>query len=140
MSGKKNQAVPSSPPHPVFAGPPSAWGPRGWNWLHLLAVNYPPEPAQEDMRRAFRRLVDFATHLPCAECRDHTLQYLAANSPDLADTYALQAWVWRFHNAVNARLGKRLFPYEEYQALYADEICWANWHPNSCRSAGAHTH
>lgn len=107
--------------------PKREWGPRGWNWLHVTAINYPPSPTLTDARVAFRRIWTFVSHLPCAECRNHATRFVRQNPPNLASTYALQAWVWKFHNAVNLRLGNPLIPYEEYQRLYADEICWANW-------------
>jgi hypothetical protein len=93
----------------------------------VTAINYPPNPTTVDARVAFRRIWTFVSRLPCAECRDHATRFVLQNPPNLASTYALQAWVWKFHNAVNLRLGKPLIPYEEYQRLYADEICWANW-------------
>jgi FAD-linked sulfhydryl oxidase len=108
--------------------PKREWGPRAWNWLHLTAINYPSEPTREEARLAFRRIWDFTQNLPCVECRAHATASLLRRPPDLASSVALQAWVWGFHNEVNARLGKPAVSYEEYTRLYADEICWANWH------------
>lgn len=107
--------------------PKGTWGPRAWNWLHVTAINYPREPTLADARRAFRRIWNFVSNLPCAECREHAVRHVIRSPPTLTDSDALQAWVWRFHNVVNACLGKRLVSYEEYRRLYADEICWANW-------------
>ncbi len=103
------------------------WGPPGWNWLHELAIEYPAEPTPEDAQTAYRRIWNFAIHLPCGECQMHATTYIKTNPPNLTSTEALQAWVWRFHNSVNRRLGKREVAYEEYQAIYADEICRALW-------------
>jgi mitochondrial FAD-linked sulfhydryl oxidase len=114
--------------------PKNEWGPKGWNWLHTLAINYPQNPTQGEGRVAYRRIWDFITHLPCAECLEHAARFVARRPPDLSSTHALQAWVWGFHNAVNARLGKRLVSYEEYSAAYADELCWANWHAGCLRA------
>lgn len=115
--------------------PKGKWGPRGWNWLHVTAINYPQDPTLAEARLAFRRIWNFITHLPCAECRAHAVQFVLRHPPDLSSTFGLQAWVWRFHNAVNYRLGKRVIPYEEYLAVYADEICWADWQ-EGCRVTG----
>lgn len=98
------------------------WGRQGWAWLHNLAINYRYTPTQEDARAAFRQVWDFATQLPCPECRLHATQYVRAHPPNLADTYAFQHWVWEFHNAVNRRLKKPEVSYEDYQELYAAEI------------------
>lgn len=107
--------------------PKNEWGPKGWNWLHVLAINYPPAPTRVDARVALHRIWKFVTHLPCTECRGHATRFFRENPPSLASTFSLQAWVWKFHNAVNLRLKKPLVSYAEYQRLYADEICWANW-------------
>ena len=68
----------------------------------------------------------FFARLACAECRYHALQHAATHPPALADTYTFQAWVWKFHNRVNRRLGKPFVPYHAYMALYADELESAN--------------
>jgi hypothetical protein len=107
--------------------PKKEWGPRGWNWLHVTAINYPLSPTPVDARTALRRIWDFVTHLPCRECREHSTRFVLQNPPNLASAHALEGWVWNFHNTVNYRLGKAFVPYEEYQRIYADEICWANW-------------
>jgi FAD-linked sulfhydryl oxidase len=110
--------------------PKQEWGPRGWNWLHLVAINYPPEPSLPDARATFRRIWTFVTRLPCAECRRHASAFVLQHPPDLASTYTLQAWAWNFHNIVNVRLGKPAVSYEDYLRTYANDICRAdinNW-------------
>lgn len=105
--------------------PKGEWGPRGWNWLHVVAISYPLHPTSTDARIAFRRIWSFVSHLPCAVCRIHATRFVLRNPPNLASTDALQVWAWGFHNAVNLRLGKPSIPYAEYQRLYACEILWA---------------
>jgi hypothetical protein len=107
--------------------PKTAWGPRGWHWLHVTAINYSQEPTLHDARETFNRIWRFVTQLPCVECRTHAVAYVREHPPNLKDTHALQSWVWRFHNAVNLRLKKPVFPFEAYQQLYSDEIEWASW-------------
>ena len=119
-----------SKPREIWVWPPSpkkTWGPRGWNWLHVLAISYPAAPTLEEGRVAFRRIWNFVNNLPCPECRYHATRYVFQHPPDLSGTYALQSWVWEFHNAVNRRLGKKEISYSEYLAVYSNEICWANW-------------
>jgi len=106
--------------------PKREWGPRGWNWLHITAINYPLRPSLADARSNFRRIWSFVTHLPCIECRAHAVRFVLQNPPSLASTYTLQSWVWKFHNETNIRLGKPFISYEEYQRIYADELCWSN--------------
>jgi FAD-linked sulfhydryl oxidase len=131
------RAVPAAPEIWQWPNvPKGSWGPRGWNWLHILAINYPETATREDARVAFRRIWNFVTHLPCDDCRFHAVLFVRRRPPGLAGSVALQIWVWRFHNAVNARLDKRLVSYDEYLKRYADELCWANWGAG-CEARGA---
>jgi len=109
------------------AGPKSVWGPVGWRWLHLTAIYYPRAPCPADAQRAAVRLRAFLARLPCAECRWHAARYLHHDPPALSGSEAFRVWTWRFHNAVNARLGHRLIPYAECRGLYAADIRWADW-------------
>jgi hypothetical protein len=104
--------------------PPSGWGPAGWRWLHLEAINFPPRPKIAQKGCALGRLRVFVAHLPCPECRTHATVYLAQNPPDLSSSEAYQAWVFNFHNTVNARLRRPLFSYDDYSELYKAEIGW----------------
>lgn len=107
------------PPKPV---PKSEWGPRGWHWLHLQAINYPENPSQEDKLRMFRRFWAFVQSLPCPECQTHATQYARDYPPDFSGSAGFQTWAWRFHNAVNRRLGKDLMAAEEYRDTYRAEL------------------
>jgi hypothetical protein len=114
-------------------------GPWGWGYLHLLAINYPAEPTQYEARLASARIRKFLTTLDCPRCRGHAVQHLAQHPPPLTDTYALQVWVWKFHNIVNLRLQKPYFSYTQYQQLYADELARAaaEWAPVKTLSPAA---
>ncbi len=109
------------------AAPIAEWGPRGWRWLHVTAINYAQHPSMAEGRIVFRRIWNFIANLPCADCRAHGLLYVIRNPPDLSNSDALQKWMCAFHNAVNVRLHKPVVPFEEYRGAYADEICWAHW-------------
>jgi hypothetical protein len=81
---------------------------------------------------AYRRILRFLENLPCPECRRHSLEYIQQDPPDLSSSQALQVWAWSFHNNVNARLGKPLFPFTAYSQLYLSEMCWADWTAAEC--------
>lgn len=91
--------------------PKSVWGPIGWRWVHHEARSYPRQPTRADAVRAFTRYWNFISRLPCSECRAHAIAYFTRNPPALSSGPALEIWAWRFHNAVNARLGKPLVAY-----------------------------
>ena len=70
--------------------------------------------------RAF--LLAFPATLPCAQCRRHALAYMRENedavSRSVSSRRALMHLMWRMHNAVNARTGKRLLTWHQVQNLY----------------------
>ena len=98
------------------------WGPRAWRQLHLAAIAYPVEPSAAEKARISHWLGQRLAGLPCVSCRRHAAAYAAADVWDLSGTFGLQAWVWRFHNAVRVRLGACPLPYDRYLELYADEL------------------
>ena len=97
-------------------------GPKKWNALHLTAINYPSQATRADRERGRRALWRIVTTLSCPNCVRHATSYFARFPPDLSGSEGLQIWVWRFHNSVNARLGKKLVPFEEYQDMYREDI------------------
>lgn len=103
------------------------WGPKGWRWLHIMAIEYPAEPTARDKSRAAGRIQNFLRNLPCVLCRTHAKEYYKKYPPSFGSSHQLQCWVWRFHNSVNRRLGKPLLYYKDYLKLYMSELCWANW-------------
>lgn len=104
----------------------NVWGPKIWNHIHQLAINYPHNPTPLDARNVLKKIWHSLSNLPCEECRLHATSYYLKNSPLTQNTYSLQNWVWTFHNNVNKRLGKRIVSYEEYQQMYHDEILKSN--------------
>lgn len=107
--------------------PKSVWGPRGWYWLHVQAINYPASPKPADRTAAFARFWSFVQTLPCPECQQHALAYARQYPPDFSGSSGFQTWAWRFHNAVNYRLGKPLMSAEEYQLMYKTEMDQSYW-------------
>lgn len=98
-----------------------------------MAINYPATPSTVDARTAVKRIWNFVSNLPCDECKFHAIRFVMQSPPALESTYSMQTWAWKFHNSVNARLGKPVISYTKYQHLYSDEICWASWGVNCQR-------
>ena len=101
-----------------------------------MTISYPQEPTEKDAQIADTRIQNFVANLPCPECRQHASEYLKENPPDFSSSSALQVWAWRFHNAVNARLGHQTFSFAAYSRLYLSEMCWANWSAAECSQLG----
>ncbi|HVE12209.1 MAG TPA: Erv1/Alr family FAD-linked sulfhydryl oxidase [Elusimicrobiota bacterium] len=121
---------------------PREWGPRHWNRIHVATIRFPATPSLADEVKVRSRIVQFVTELPCPECRKDAVGYITQNPPATRNTHALQIWGWRFHNAVNARLGKPAFPFDRYCQVYADERAQADaktgggWRPRPRPAAG----
>jgi hypothetical protein len=110
-----------------FEQPLNVWGPQGWYWLHTQAIKYPVSPSKADQAAMFARFWAFIQTLPCPECKYHATAYARAYPPDFSGSAGFQTWAWRFHNAVNLRLGKPLMSAEEYQATYEAETTRGYW-------------
>lgn len=120
-----------SPPCPPWCRP-------AWAALHRAAIRCPDEPSAAEARTLAAGLRAFLAALPCADCRAHATAYAARVPPPCGDgSAALQSWVWEFHNAVNQRLRKPLVPFEDYCALYADDILRAQCDADAARRPGS---
>ena len=98
-----------------------AWGPAGWQMLHVFAHTAPREldaTARTDMAQLLRL---FAQHLPCPRCRRHFLGFLDRRMTEeaLGTRDALVRLLHDAHNEVNARTGKRLWTLAEHRRAYA---------------------
>ena len=92
------------------------WGPLLWHLLHALAEL----SDRKDIPLLWPRLMaHIAAVMPCEKCRQHLATvfrarpFLHITNPHLVTGARVQAQVrgelWRFHNEVNARLGKPAF-------------------------------
>ena len=82
-----------------------------WRAIHV----YPRVRGTEGfdtLLRAVRRL------LPCSCCRDHMDTYIAKAPPDASSPDALFVWGWAFHQAVNAKLGRRGIELDEARRIW----------------------
>lgn len=115
--------------------PKATWGPLGWTWLHMLAINFPTSPTEDEQRSTHLRIWRFLSALPCGDCIRHATMYYFQHPPDVTNSLSLQTWVWNFHNTVNRRLGKPILTYPEYMRIYFDEISQAQFKVQSYHHA-----
>lgn len=92
-----------------------------WDKIHLTALKC---RTPEDVARFSIWIWDVCKNLPCSECKYHMLHYILQNPPQdcVVDTGLIGSekaheqvafyWSWKFHNEVNARIGKPEVPYE----------------------------
>ena len=89
-------------PVPQYVAETTVWGPLLWNILHTLAAMVP------DISKWTTLLTLLTTTIPCEICRTHYTQYYN----DHPVTGDIATWLFVFHNDVNHRIGKPLFPIE----------------------------
>jgi hypothetical protein len=91
------------------------WAMPTWVFLHAWAHSIPEAFYQKNVRSIISILKDICMHLPCPTCAEHATKYLnlflTEGRVPTAD--AFRTMMWQFHNAVNLRLNKSIFPKEK---------------------------
>lgn len=94
----------------------TVWGPLAWSLLHIVSVNFPPRPSEDDKDTYFNFVMNMFKVLPCGACRRNIITNLAASnftrekSMESRETFARA--IWRLHNTVNAMTGKPSMSYK----------------------------
>lgn len=96
------------------------WGPPGWFFLHSVAAGYPVDPTAFDIANGnvrgstamhYRTAFENIGHvLPCKYCRNSYNQFiteLPMTREVLSGRKALEQWLWKIHDMVNAKLGTK---------------------------------
>jgi hypothetical protein len=102
---------------------PDIWGRHYWFMFHLGSYNYPLCASSIVSQQMKQFILGIPYMLPCEECRSHALLYIN-NLYDELDTItsgrdALFKFFVDFHNAVNKRLNKSQYSYEEVYKMYS---------------------
>lgn len=105
------------------------WGPITWSILHTVAEKsgiQTDKLFQADEARTWPLFVkSIGPMIPCPYCRDHFAEYIAANPFVLPTAHSawnlyIRTWFYNFHEAVNQRLGKPSFPFDQLGATYGN--------------------
>lgn len=95
---------------------PNIWGKYGWNFIHLVALDYPINPTSEDMDNYRNFFYSLQYVLPCQKCRlnfvNHVSKYPLTNKI-LSNRESLLQWTIDLHNIVNYNTGKQMLTYDE---------------------------
>lgn len=101
---------------------PNIWGRALWFSLHFGALNYPLVPTEEMKNMQKQFINGLPIMIPCDICKNHALQFLIENNSDIEIAVQnpdnLFAFFVKFHNTVNARIGKRVVPLEEAKIFW----------------------
>lgn len=101
---------------------PSYFGPSYWFVLHTTAKHYPKNPSPIVIERMKNFILAIPYTLPCETCQVHAIQYISNCAQQLDKICSTQETLFKFfvdfHNAVNKRLNKPFYSYEEASKLY----------------------
>ena len=103
----------------------SLWGPRTWDVLHAMSFAFPHNPTMKQKVDAWNLFNSLPTLLPCKMCSGHCDAFIKKNPPDVENRHKLSRWLWKFHNAVNHRLGKDKYSWDKLESRYKNK--------NSCK-------
>jgi FAD-linked sulfhydryl oxidase len=94
---------------------PKFWGSHGWIFLHVVTMNYPKEPTNEDKSLYRNFFSSLKRVLPCEKCAHHYEQHIIDDpiEPALDSRDSLVRWLIKIHNKVNEDLGKPQYTYEQ---------------------------
>jgi len=99
-------------------------GPAIWNLIHTSSLSTETETEKEHFEWEINQI---CINFRCKECSNHCKEYLLANP--LRDSWTLIhnkkdvglfTWTWKFHNAVNKRIGKKLLDFDTALKMYSD--------------------
>jgi len=99
---------------------PAQFGPQLWTLLHKAAQLYPNSPSEAQREEMYSLLAGLPSIVPCASCRDESRRFLMEHlRPEILDSdESLFEFTVKFHNWVNARLGKPIWSLRDARRLY----------------------
>ena len=101
------------------------YGPGYWAAMHIRSLK---ATTYEEKIRAATQIAMDVSGFPCTSCRNHGIQYISHNPLihpiNDKDKHSLFKWTVDFHNAVNERIEKPIFSYDEARKKWGEEgIC-----------------
>lgn len=101
----------------------NTWGNPTWLFLHTLVSKIKPDNFSNIKKYIQDIIIKLSTNLPCPECSNHSSQFLKnvkfENVQSKEDFIEI---LYVFHNDVNKRLNKELFPKENLKNYESFDI------------------
>ena len=95
---------------------PSVWGPPVWKLFHILIENIKEESFPKLHVELFQLIKRISSFLPCPECSLHATTFLSkVRMEQISCKNDFKSMLYIFHNKVNLRRKKPLFPYVEME-------------------------
>ena len=91
-----------------------------WRSLHTIAINYPVNPTDDQIKEADLFVTTLYKFVKCSRCARHTADYIDNNyNIEICKSQeSFFKFFWEFHNSVNNRLNKKIISYEDALKLY----------------------
>lgn len=114
------------------------WGPKGWFFMHSIALQYPEKPTIKDKQVYYNFFKSIGEVLPCPICQQHYNKNFKQHdiTKYLANQKKLFIWTVDMHNFVNKSTGKPVISYNqaklnlmhEYSNSFSDlSLTYIHW-------------
>lgn len=100
---------------------PDIWGKHLWYSIHIIALDYPETPNNEDKRDYQIFFENLHKVIPCYKCSLNYIKHLKERpleQSDLHNNKTLFKWTVDIHNIVNRELKKPQISYDDAFELY----------------------
>jgi hypothetical protein len=108
---------------------PKYVGPGTWSVIHKRAYKATTKKLQKEFIEFMK---ETCYEFPCTVCRGHCTEYInnhpleeyLNNSVEIGgkkEKLGMFVWSWKFHNAVNMRLGKPIMDWDTAHSLYSND-------------------
>ena len=104
------------------------WGPHMWHTLHVITLNYPIKPLEEDKKKMNTFLIILQDLIPCSVCKRNYIRHLKESPPlkSLNNRKDYVYWMIDLHNKVNSETGKKIYDYDiiinRYNKIYGKKF------------------
>jgi hypothetical protein len=88
-----------------------SWGPPTWFFLHALCEKIHPDHYLLVKDSLWNHIKELCSLLPCPDCSSHATSHLSKLSTPPSKDHLVQV-MYHFHNEVNLRTNKPIFPIE----------------------------
>lgn len=99
------------------------WGPKGWFFIHSIALRYPNNPTINDKLAYYNFYKYIGDVLPCPICQEHYKTNFRRHDIKkyLTNYKKLFIWTVDMHNFVNQSTGKPVVSYNQAKYHIMDE-------------------
>ena len=108
---------------------PQIWGSYLWKSIHFIALGYPDNPKEDDVRNYHTFYSNLWKVIPCVKCATNYKRHLEELPLDahLISKKKLFEWTINMHNIVNKELGKPIMSKEAAYKLYTKSPPTNEW-------------